>query len=122
MENHRPDLKEKVDATLAAYGGLYTFDDILVEIAHGSMQSFSEGDSWAVTQVCNYPRKRVLVIEFAIGNLEELKVLEERVIEFARSHNLDMIMANGRLGFDFVKTRGWAKVSAIYIRDLSDDQ
>lgn len=111
---------QKIDETLEAFGGFYTFEDLLDLIGRGEMQSFSVGDSWAVTQICDFPQKRAISIEFAIGDLEELKELESQIDEFAKKHEINYIMANGRLGFDFVKTDGWRKVSSTYVKDLSN--
>ena len=52
-------------------GGFYTLNDILTSIAEGKMQSFMEGDSWAVTKIVNFPRARLLEIMVALGNLDE---------------------------------------------------
>ena len=41
----------KLARVLERMGGLYTVQDILNLIAIGKMQSFTEGDSWAVTQI-----------------------------------------------------------------------
>lgn len=111
--------RARVEETLAEFGGLYTFDDLLDLIDRGEMQSFSTGESWAVTQICDFPRKRAVSIEFAVGDIDELKELEKQIDEFAKRHNIDLVMANGRLGFDHVKTNGWKKVSSTYVKDLS---
>lgn len=112
--------RQKIDETLEAFGGFYVFDDLIDLIHRGEMQSFSVGDSWAVTQICDFPRKRAVSIEFAIGELDELKELERQIDEFAKKHGISYIIANGRLGFDFVKSHGWKKVSASYVKDLSN--
>ena len=43
----------KLARILARMGGLYSVSDILGAIAAGHMQSFTEGDSWAITKVCS---------------------------------------------------------------------
>ena len=45
---------------LERMGAVYTVSDILAAIAEGRMQSFTDGDSWAITQVVDYPRARML--------------------------------------------------------------
>ena len=44
----------KLARVLDRMGGLYTLNDILTMIAKGQMQSFVEGESWAVTQICQF--------------------------------------------------------------------
>lgn len=112
--------KTLVDETLAKFGGLYTFEDIYEAVMVGDMQSFSEGDSWAVTQIGVFPRRRVLDILFAVGKLEELMKVEEKIVNFAREQGIDMIMANGRRGFEMFMLQGWKMVSSTYVKDMSD--
>lgn len=113
-------LHKLVDDTLEKFGGLYTFDDIVAAVRVGKMQSFANGDSWMVTQVAEFPQKRVLDIVFAVGNTDELSEIESEVIGFARSHGIEFMMANARPGFDKVKSDGWTKVSATFVKDIGD--
>ena len=48
----------KLARILDRIGGLYSVSDILGAIAAGHMQSFTEGDSWAITKVVQFPRAR----------------------------------------------------------------
>ena len=48
------------------------------------MQSFVEGDSWIVTQVVSFPRAKVLEVFAAIGDLDDLRILHDRIIAFRR--------------------------------------
>ena len=43
-------LSRKLARVLDRMGGLYTLHDILTAIAAGKMQSFAEGDTWAITK------------------------------------------------------------------------
>ncbi len=120
MMTHR--FKKEVDAFLLKYGGLYTFDDIMDLIHQGKMQSFAVGDSWAVTQIAEFPRKKVLDIVFMIGNFPELQRMEADAIKYAIENNCDMVMANGlnrlqaacKIGL-FV---GWQQIMSTYTKDL----
>lgn len=111
-------LQAQIEETLEAFGGFYTFDDIVQCVKDGKMQGFVQGDSWAVTQVCEFPQKKALDIVFAVGRFEELEIIEADITGFAREHDIDIIFSNGRLGFDGKKLPGWKKVSAIYVKDL----
>ena len=46
----------KLERVLSRMGGMYTLNDILSLIARNEMQSFVEGDSWAITRVALFPR------------------------------------------------------------------
>ena len=68
----------KLGRVLDRMGGLYTVQDILNLIAIGRMQSFTEGDSWAVTQIAVTPRCEMLEIIFMLGSLSECRILHEQ--------------------------------------------
>lgn len=113
-------MRAEIDKILADHGGLYEFDDIVALVRAGQMQSHVLGESWAVTQICEFPRKKVLDIVFMAGKLEELELLEADLLGFAREHGATLATANGRLGFLVKKFPGWKMVSATFVKDLSD--
>lgn len=115
------DLKQRVDRILEDHGGFYSFDDIVQMVREGKMQSFAHGDSWAVVQVLDFPRRRVVEIVLVAGTLDSMEVLEADVIGWSREIGASMIMSSGRNGWsDRAKERGWRTVSQIYMKDLSD--
>jgi hypothetical protein len=107
-------------------GGLYEFDDILTEISRGNMQSFSNGESWVVTQVHKAPRKTAIEIFFAVGNMNEVLELEDEIIEFGRKLGATVLLASGRKGWlrrkmqTDVRWRSckWRTHSAVFMRDI----
>lgn len=114
-------VKQKLDRALAISGNAYTFEDILHEIHEGRMQSFAEGESWAVTQIVDFPRKRYVEIVFAIGNLDELKTIYPRIEDFAKAHMADGLRAFGRPGWmrQFnIDKHGWAETTRVYVREF----
>ena len=102
----------KLARVLDRMGGFYTPQDVLVGIAAGKMQSFVEGDSWAITQIAVFPRATVLEILVALGDLDELRILHDRVLAFAEEIGASVVQAYGRRGWmaDAAR-RGW-KVKA----------
>lgn len=102
-------------------GGLYSLQDILARIAEGRMQSWVEGDSWVITQISVFPRARVLEIVIALGKLDEVLRIHERLIDFAKEIDVGVIQAYGRKGWlPFARERGW-KVKArsfVYAKEL----
>jgi hypothetical protein len=90
-------------------GGLYSVNDILGAIARNEMQSFVEGDSWIVTRVAKFPRRRALEVIVALGSLDELRALHDRILAFAKSEDVSVILAYGRKGWlADASARGWA--------------
>lgn len=111
----------KLARALDRMGGYYTPQDILCAIAEGKMHSFTEGDSWAVCQVAQYPRAKVLEILIAVGDLAECRLLHNRIIEFAEENDISVIEAYGRRGWlADAQRQGW-KVKArnfVYQKEL----
>jgi hypothetical protein len=112
------DLRERIDDMLAAFGGLYTLDDILQAIDDGEMQSFTDGSTWIVTQIANYPRKRVLEVLIAVGDMASVLKLQPVVVDFAKSNQCDMISTIARLGWEGQMTPGWKRSASVYVRTL----
>lgn len=94
----------KLDRALKVMGGLYTAADIIAKVEANTMQMFCLNDSIAVTQINVFPQKRVLHVITAVGNIDDLRVLHDRLMVFAREMEVDLIQAHGR--------RGWVKDAA----------
>ena len=106
---------------LERMGAVYTVSDILAAIAEGRMQSFTDGDSWAITQVVDYPRARMLDVLVALGDLEACRRLHDRILQYARDNDISLVQAYGRRGWlkDAV-AHGWKvrATSYLYQREL----
>lgn len=114
-------VKDKLQRALALAGNTYTLEDILIEINEGRMQSFAEGESWAVTQIVDFPRKRYVEIVFAVGNLDELKAIYPRIEAFAKDNLADGMRAFGRPGWmrQFnIEKHGWSETTRVYLREF----
>jgi hypothetical protein len=111
----------KLARVLERMGGFYTPQDVLTAIAAGKMQSFVEGNSWAITQIAVFPRAKVLEILIALGDLDELRILHDRIFDFAVKEDIGIVQAYGRKGWrSDAERRGW-KVKArnyLYQREL----
>jgi hypothetical protein len=102
-------------------GGLYTLNDILTRIADGRMQSFAENDSWAITEVVDFPRARQVTIVAYVGDLKDIDRLQEKIFAYAAEIGAGLVAAIGRMGWaPHALERGWrlkAK-NTLYHRDL----
>jgi hypothetical protein len=112
---------KKLARVLDRMGGLYELSDILDALAKGRMQSFIYGNSWLVSQITLFPRRRVLEIVFALGDLGDLRILHGQVLKYAQDNNISLVSAHGRRGwFRDADRRGWRvkAESYLYHRDL----
>lgn len=113
----------KLARVLDRMGGLYTLNDILAAIAEGKMQSFVVNNSWAITQVQNFPRARQLQLLAYVGDLADVDAVHAKILAYADEVNAGLLAAYGRIGWRreaSFKRLGWrlkAK-SHLYQRDM----
>jgi len=101
---------------LEEYGGFYTVEDILQLIQEGKMQSFAKGDTWVVTQVNEFPRKKVLDIVFVVGDMEDLHELEPQLEAFKQEIGAEMMTSMGRMGWLRKAFKGWEARSINFVK------
>jgi hypothetical protein len=112
---------QKLARTLDRMGGLYAVSDILERIADGRMQSFVEGNSWAITQISVYPRGRTLDLLFTIGDIKDYRALNEKILAFAEKMDIGLVTTIGRRGWlPYARECGWkVKTSSyVYYKDM----
>jgi hypothetical protein len=121
----RPDMRDKLEQALNLGGDLYTFEDIMMLIEQSKMQSFTQGDTWIITQVDEFPRKKVLAISFVVGYAGDLFAALPMLYKFARQIGATRITGFGRDGWgkfaDLVPEEGWEKVGMVYAKELTND-
>lgn len=107
---------KKMERVLDRMGALYTLNDILTAIADGRMQSFVVNNSWAVTQINDYPRARTLQFTAMVGDLADIDELQAKVLDFADDVNAGLVSAYGRLGWiPHALERGWRLKARNYL-------
>lgn len=109
----------KIDEQLEKAGGLYHWSDIAAALEAGELQSFTVNDSFVVTRICEFPRKRVLDIVMFVGNIEDRDELDEAVASFGRKHGCSMMITDGRDGWTkYNDAMGWIKTSTRFRKDI----
>jgi hypothetical protein len=111
--------EEKLQKILDLMGNTHTVQDIIAEIEAGTMQGFVEEDSWAVTQIHQFPRKRLLEIWMVVGELRNIDTLHARVVSYARETGCDLVRTFGRLGWKPTADRlGWKLKASAWVLEL----
>jgi hypothetical protein len=101
----RPFLEE----ALLHCGGTHELEDVVKAIGEGRLQLWLGERSAGVSEILTYPRKRVLNLFLAGGNLEEMKALRPGLEAFARGHACDGVMFSGRLTAAARRASGWSR-------------
>ena len=106
----------KLQKALDRQGGLFALPDILERIATGTMQSWVHNNSWAVTQISVYPRRRLLEIVAVVGDLGDCRILNEKIVKFANDTGVDLVASYGRRGWVRLGSRlGWKVKTTSYL-------
>lgn len=113
----------KMARVLDRMGGLYTLNDILTRIADGRMQSFVVNNSWAITEVQDFPRARQLQLVAYVGDLADVDALHEKILAYADEVNASLLSTYGRMGW--LREGSWQRLgwrlkarSQLYVKDL----
>ena len=90
---------QKLARVLERMGGTYTLNDILTAIAAGKMQSFVVNNSWAITQIQDFPRARQLQLIAMVGDLADVDALHAALVTYADEVNAGLLSTYGRRGW-----------------------
>lgn len=88
-----------IEAALAYSGGTHTFDDIAAGVLSGRFRLWVRPNGCAVTEFVNFPRKRVLNVFLAGGEMQAIKDLEQPAAEYARANGCQSMTISGRVGW-----------------------
>lgn len=119
IEKARPYLQ----AALDKMGNEYEFEDIKDQLMSGDKQLWLGKAFAAVTEIILYPRKKVVLVHLAGGDMQELIDTIPELEEFARIVEAD--------GIEIVGRKGWSKIlgnhgfseSAVHLyKGVSDGQ
>ena len=91
-----------LQAALDLSGDTHTWDDIVSGIYSGQMQFWPAERGCAVTEIVTYPRKKVLHIFLAGGEMDQIVDMDDSATEFAKAQGCSALTIAGR--------KGWKKV------------
>jgi hypothetical protein len=107
---------KRLSRVLDAMGGLYTLGDILAAIDDRRMQTFVVNNTWAVTQINQYPRARTLQVVALVGDIEDRDAIQAKLIDYASEVNAGLLSAYGRLGWiPHARELGWRLKAKSYL-------
>jgi len=100
--------REWIESALEYSGGTHVFEDIVRGIGNGKMQLWPAPKGCLVTEIIDYPRKRVLNVFLGGGEFEQLADMHTDVIAWAKSHGCVGAMITGRKGWERAyRPYGW---------------
>lgn len=113
------ELVAKAEQALALSGQMNFAD--AVELARArKLQIFSQPECLVLTQVCDWPRARVLDYVAVAGTLRGVMAIQSTIEDFARSERCTALSACGRPSWGYVGERlGWRPRAMLFGKQLT---
>ena len=100
--------KQWIEAALEYSGGTHLYEDVVTAVVEGKMQLWPAEKSCWVTEITVYPRKKVLHVFLAGGDLDEIMGMHESVVQWAKNQGCEGMTLTGRKGWvKALKDNGW---------------
>jgi hypothetical protein len=104
-------------------GDTHTIADVLQGTEAGAFQLWPRAHSVVITQLQDFPQKRLLCIFLAAGIMDELQDVLPDVLAFGRAQGCAGAYLNGRLGWmrSFLRDQGWTVQSVTMVKNLTNE-
>lgn len=108
-----------IEDALAYSGGTHTFDDVAEGIASARMQLWPAPRGCAVTEIVVYPKKKVLHVFLAGGEMDQLFDMIDSAAAWGKQQGCSSITLSGRLGWQrAMKPLGWVPKSVVMEKEI----
>lgn len=117
LEVHR----EQIEAALAYAGGTHTFEDVRAGVAAGALQYWPGVHSAILTEILQYPQRRVLNFFLAGGELAELEAMYPIIEQYGRAQGCTSAVLTGRKGWErsfLTRLEGWQPTLVVLEKQL----
>ena len=111
--------KPYIEAALEYTGGTHDIIDIYEGLYKGTMQLWPAEKSCLVSEIINYPKKKVLNIFLGGGDLTEILSMHEDVIRWAKDQKCTALNMTGRFGWKKpLAKHGWKPMHSSYVKEI----
>jgi hypothetical protein len=100
-------------------GNTHNVDDVLRRIETGQARLWQNNDSVGVTEVIQYPNKRIARIWLAAGNVDDIKEVEPAVCMWAKENKCQEVHIDGRHGWERV-WKDYRAVRVTLVKELGE--
>jgi hypothetical protein len=112
-------LQDKIEAALKVGGGTHTLADVEQGIQSGRYQWWPGLSSFIVTEILDFPQKRVCHVFLAGGELEEIRAIRTWVEQWAKSIRCKAATTYGRPGWEReLAGEGWRRTAVCLEKSL----
>lgn len=107
-----------IEAALEYCGGTHEFEDIVKSIAESKMQFWPAPKGCMITEIVVYPRKKVLHIFLAAGELDQLKDMNDDMTAWALEQGCTGGSLSGRVGWKkILEPMGWKLTHSHFVKE-----
>lgn len=111
--------KPLIERALKYSGGTHSFDDVKAGILSGYMQIWPAERGVAVTEIISYPRRKVLNVFLAAGEMDQLLDMIDAATDWGRSQGCNAMTMTGRKGWlKILGAQGWRQTHIQMEREL----
>jgi len=111
--------KPWIEAALDYCDGTHSWDDIENGIASGMMQLWPAAKGCIVTEIVVYPKKKVINIFLAGGELDQILDMDADVKAWASAHGCTGATMTGRVGWKKpLEPLGWKVLHTQFAKDI----
>lgn len=109
-----------IESALVYTPGTHTYDDVVAMVAAGKAQFWPGPASVIITEIVDYPQKRVLNIFLAAGTLSELEAMSSALQDWAVTQGCQAVFLTGRRGWErtFLARTGWEPKLVMFVKEL----
>ena len=103
--------REKLQRALDEAGNTHTIEDLAALINDGRAFLWEKDGSLIITEMYEYPQKKVLNFWVAVGEREPLILLQRLIVGWARGYGCSFAVFTGRKGWsrtELVSEEGWS--------------
>ena len=103
-----------IEDALQYSGGTHVFEDVARSVLSGQMQLWPAQRGCAVTEIVVYPRKKVLHVFLAGGEMDQLIEMIDSAASWGRAQGCSGMTMAGRHGWAKVLSKhGWSSVMTV---------
>ena len=119
MDNELERCRPWIEAALEYSGGTHEFSDIVEGIGKGYLQLWPTPKGCIITEIVVYPKKRVLNIFLAGGELDQILDMDNDVKAWAKEQDCEAAIMAGRLGWKKpLAPLNWKMLHANFIKEF----
>lgn len=96
------DYRELIEQALRHAGGTHSFEDVAAGVADGRFQFWPAPHSVVVTEILQFPQRKVAHCFLAAGRMEEIQIQRRWLEDWARMCGCESVTIAGRSGWERV--------------------